>query len=58
MEVHIKPLNTYKWEVPKCICRGLVYGLGGPWYEELTMHVCGMCRLAVVTFAIVGKRSS
>ena len=31
--------------------------LTGPPYEELTMHVCGMCRLAFMTLARVGKRS-
>ena len=33
-------------------------GLMGPRYEELTMHVCGMCILALGTLARVGKRSS
>ena len=33
-------------------------GKSGPRYEELTMHVCRMCRLTIVTLARVGKRSS
>ena len=33
-------------------------GFKGPRYEELTMHVRGMCRLAFVTLVKVGKRSS
>ena len=30
--------------------------LKGPRLKELTMHVCGMCRLALGTLARVGKR--
>ena len=44
--------------VPNACVGGLVYGLEGPRYEELTMHMCGMCMLALVTLARVGKRSS
>ena len=36
----------------------LVYGLEGLRYEELTMHVCRMCKLAFVTLARVGKWST
>ena len=32
--------------------------LTDPRYEELTMHVWGMCRLALGTLARVGKRTN
>ena len=34
---------------------GLVYELEGLRYGELTMHMCGMCKLVLVTLARVAK---
>lgn len=30
--------------------------LGSPWYGELTMHMCMMCKLALVTLTRVAKQ--
>lgn len=35
----------------------LSHELEGPWYRELTMYMCGLCRLALVKLARVAKRS-
>ena len=37
------------------VCRGAKHA---PRYEELAVHVCGMCMLVLVTLARVGKWSS
>ena len=52
---HRIPTNE---RVPNACVGGLVYGLKGLWYEEVTMHMCGMCMLALMTLARVGKQSS
>ena len=44
--------------VPNANVEELIYGLQGLRYRELTMHVCGMCKLALVTLVRVGKWSS
>lgn len=31
--------------------------VGGLWYGQLTMRMCGMCMLALLTLARVAKRS-
>ena len=41
--------------IPNACVGGLVYELEGPQYRKLTMHVCGMCRSALMTLARVAK---
>ena len=61
MEVHINHWLLTKGRVPNACVGGFgdqAILLGGPQYWEPTIHVRGMCKLALVALARVGKQSN